>query len=569
MAKRLGGLFLLSVAIGVVSGVVAWLFRLLIGIIHNVAFYGQWSLEYNANQHTTASPWGALIILAPVLGGLVVVWLVKNFAPEAKGHGVPEVISSIYHNEGLIRGIVSLVKALASAITIGSGGSLGREGPIVQICSAFSSATGQWFGLPTNQRIILIACGASAGIAATFNAPLAGILFAIELLLVSINSKTILPVAIATVIAANIGRILIGPQPSFDVPALHSADAISSPMLLALYFPFGLLMGLAALLFVKSIYWAEDWFDRLPVNDYIRHVLGTLSLGIIFYCFFRLSGHYYVQGVGYATIEDILSGALSSPWFILLLFASKLLATCLTIGSGGSGGVFSPSLFLGAALGGSIGNLLALMMPDMGIDPAAFAVAGMASIVAAATSAPLTAVIITYEMTLDYSVILPVMISVSIAYAVRRYFSEGDIYTLKLLRRGQLVPEGLAVDISSHQMLKDIMDHDLSFVEKGRSLSSLDKTACILENDRVIGIVEAIRYPVELEISLEQTMRVDFAVLRPHMTVKHALQELGEKQTDIAIISQTGGLEREAVVGFIDARLLTQAFARGSKFHFH
>jgi len=569
MAKRLGGLFLLSIVIGLVSGVVAWLFRLLIGLIHNLAFYGQWSLDYNTNHHSAGSSWGALVIFAPVLGGLVVVWLVKNFAPEAKGHGVPEVISSIYHNEGRIRGIVSLVKALASAITIGSGGSLGREGPIVQICAAFSSAIGQRFGLPANQCIILIACGASAGIAATFNAPLAGILFAIELLLVSINSKTILPVAIATVIAANIGRILIGPQPAFNIPALHSADPISSPLLLVLYFPFGLLMGLAALLFVKGIYWAEDWFDRLPVNDYTRHVLGTLCLGIIFYCLFRLSGHYYVQGVGYATIEDILSGVLSSPWFILLLFAAKLCAICLTIGSGGSGGVFSPSLFLGAALGGGLGNVLVLMFPDIGIDPAAFALAGMAAMVAAATSAPLTAVVITYEMTLDYSVILPVMISVSIAYAVRRYFSEGDIYTLKLLRRGQLVPEGLSVDINSHLVLKEIMDRDLRFLVQGESPTSLDKTTCILADGQVIGIVEAIHFPVERDISLEQSTRNDFAVLSPHMTVKHALQILDDRQTDIAVISQTGGLEQEAVVGFLNAKLLTQAFARGSKFHFH
>ncbi|MCW8921475.1 MAG: chloride channel protein, partial [Sedimenticola sp.] len=217
------GIFLLAILIGVIGGIAAWLFRLLIGFIHNFAFFGSLTAVYDANQHTLPSSWGWLIIFVPILGGMVVVWLVKNFAPEAKGHGVPEVIHAIHYNQGIIKGRVSLVKALASAITIGTGGSLGREGPIVQIGSAFSSAIGQWFGLSASQKIVLISCGASAGIAATFNAPLAGVLFSIELLLVTTNSKTLLPVAVSTVIAANVGHYLIGTDPAFtiSIPEIH------------------------------------------------------------------------------------------------------------------------------------------------------------------------------------------------------------------------------------------------------------------------------------------------------------------------------------------------------------
>ena len=185
-----------ALAIGVIAGVGAWGFRMLIGLFHNVLFLGQFSFVYDANAHTPLSPWGAGIILVPVIGALIVTWMVENFAPEAKGHGVPEVMDAIHYNQGNIRPVVAIVKSVASALCIGSGGSVGREGPIIQIGSAFGSTLGQIAKIPVNQRITLIAAGAGAGIAATFNAPLGGLVFAIELLLVSINVRTLLPVGL-------------------------------------------------------------------------------------------------------------------------------------------------------------------------------------------------------------------------------------------------------------------------------------------------------------------------------------------------------------------------------------
>jgi chloride channel protein, CIC family len=210
--------FLVATFIGLLAGVAAWAFRLLIGLIHNLAFYGNFSADYDANLHADPSTWGWFVILVPVIGGIGVIWLIRNYAPEAKGHGVPEVMDAVYHRRGRMRGIVSVVKAFASAITIGTGGSLGREGPIVMICSAFSSMIAQWLKMPMSQRNLMIACGAAGGIAATFNAPLGGILFSIELLLLSVTRFTVVPVIISAVVAANIGRWLIGPDPAFSIP---------------------------------------------------------------------------------------------------------------------------------------------------------------------------------------------------------------------------------------------------------------------------------------------------------------------------------------------------------------
>ncbi len=211
----------LALLVGGIGGLGAWGFRMLIGFFHNLFFLGKLQFAYDANLHTIPSPWGVGVIIVPVIGALIVTWLVKSFAPEAKGHGVPEVMDAIYYNGGNIRPIVAVVKSLASAICIGSGGSVGREGPIVQIGSAFGSTLGQIIQLPARQRITLVAAGSAAGIAATFNAPLGGIVFAIELLLVSVNVRNLLPVAIATVTATYIGQAMLGTKPAFNVPPLQ------------------------------------------------------------------------------------------------------------------------------------------------------------------------------------------------------------------------------------------------------------------------------------------------------------------------------------------------------------
>lgn len=448
----------LAVAVGVIAGLGAWAFRMLIGVVHNAFFLGIYQWEYDTNQHTPLGPFGMGIILAPVIGSLAVTWLVQTFAPEARGHGVPEVMDAIHYGGGRIRPVVAAIKSLASAISIGSGGSVGREGPIIQIGSAFGSTLGQIFAIPQRQRITLIAAGAGAGIAATFNAPLGGVLFAVELLLVSINARTMLPVTLATVVASYIGRALLGDTPAFEfVPLTINDFHLTNPWMLTLFLPLGLVMGLAATLMVRSIYWFEDGFDMLPIGPYLRHMLGMLGVGVMIYLLMRTTGHYYVQGVGYATIMDVVRGVLTSPGLLLALLGLKLLATCLTLGSGGSGGVFSPALFTGACLGAACGHGCQMLLPDLKIDVVTFALAGMAAMVGASTGAVLTAVVMLQEMTYDNNVILPVLVTTIVAAAVRKLISPESIYTLKLIRRGHVVPDSLQMAFDEARRVRHVM----------------------------------------------------------------------------------------------------------------
>jgi chloride channel protein, CIC family len=558
-------LFLISIVIGIAGGIFSWLFRLLIGFIHNIAFSGELSAVYDANIHTEGSYLGWLIIFAPVLGGLVVVYLIKNYAPEAKGHGVPEVMHSIYHNRGLIPANVSIIKALASSITIGTGGSLGREGPIVQISAALSSYIGKLAKLSVSQRNLMIACGASAGIAATFNAPLAGVLFSIELLLVAINSRTILSVAVATVIASNVGQYLIGDEPAFSIPEMLNVGSGGGVYVSLLAIPLGVIIGLLALLFIKSIYYFEDLFEKLPVNDYARHAIGTLLLGIMFYAIYLRAGHYYIQGVGYATIQDVLLDVITDPGFMLLLIVTKLMATSLTIGSGGSGGVFSPSLFLGAVTGGLFGHVVNLLFPELELNPIVFVISGMAAMVSGTTSAPLTATIIVYEMTMDYDTILPVLTAVSIAYVVRRYFMTGDIYTLKLNRRGQMIPEELVADLKSHIIIDDAASKNIVFVTENEYVSWENDYACIVSDDKVIEIVDLTSQNIEREVPVSLLKRRKFIVLKAGTTAGKAVMQFHMSMCDVALVSVTGSTDKASVVGVVSSSHLINAIGDVTK----
>jgi CIC family chloride channel protein len=293
----------LAFALGIVTGLGAVLFRDLIGLIHNVMFLGTMAVRYDANVFTPPSPWGALIILVPVIGAVAVTFVVNNFAPEARGHGVPEVMDAIYYNGGRIRPVVAVIKSLASAIAIGTGAAVGREGPIIQIGSAMGSTLGQIVTMTAGQRITLVAAGAGAGIAATFNTPIGGVLFAIELMMPEVSATTFLPAAIATGTATFVGRLFFGSQPAFFVPAVTplAVDATTAATL-ALYAALGVIVGIAATGFIRGLHLLEDVFDRIA-NRYLRHVLGMLLVGLMMYALFAAFGHYYVEGVGYATIQ--------------------------------------------------------------------------------------------------------------------------------------------------------------------------------------------------------------------------------------------------------------------------
>jgi CIC family chloride channel protein len=573
MAKKPLNLFMLSlvsILVGIIAGCGAILFRGLIGFFHNLFFLGIASFSYDANQHTPPGPWGPYIILAPVIGAVVVSFLITKFAPEAKGHGVPEVMEATFYNKGLIRPVVAVVKAVASALSIGTGGSVGREGPIIQIGSSFGSTISQIMKLPPWQTITLIAAGGGGGIAATFNTPVGGILFAVELLMHEVSARTLIPVVISTVTATYIGQAFFGTHPSFVIPAIEIRFfQLQEPAQLLLYVVLGGIIGVASAVFIKSIYWTEHLFDRIvKKNYYVRHMLGMFLVGVIFYLLKVGYGHYYVEGVGYAAVQDILSGALTGGVVILLLlFALKLVVTSLTLGSGGSGGIFSPSLFLGATIGLCYGILLKhLLPPGFYINSRAYAVAGMAGMVGGVTGAALMSIIMIFEMTLDYSVIVPMVITVIISYGIRKTLSKESIYTLKLTRRGHHVPGALKVDFTELRQARDIMDPRVRTAPSDMKLKDFalfvmeqkDAFWFIVEQEgKVIGILSRLQAlqaigPEGGESEIGQIANKNFAVIRPGQMVLDVDKIMSLKNVEVALVSEKeDGFKPEDVEGVV------------------
>jgi len=437
---RLGLLALCALAliVGVATGFGAVVLRDLIGLVHNAFYNGTFSYHYDANLLEPPSRFGAFVALSPILGGLVVVFLVLRFAPEAKGHGVPEVMDSVFYKRGDIRWQVAIIKSLASALSIGSGAAVGREGPIIQIGAAIGSTFGRMIRLSTWQKITLLAAGAGAGIAATFNTPLGGVLFALEILLPEVSNRTFLPVVVATGAATTIGRWLIGPDPAFAVPEFQFtlAQAIQGDAAIA-FVLLGVLCGVAAWAFIRLLVVMEDGFPKLPGGPYVQNLVGMAAIGLAMVALTRLFGHSYIDGVGYSVIQSILSGGMEAIGLMALLFGLKLLATTVSLGCGASGGIFSPSLYLGATLGGGFAALAHLAFPHIGMTIPSAAIVGMAAMVGAATGGVMTAIVMIFEMTRDYAIIVPVIVAVAIAAGVRRALINETIYTIKLRVSGR------------------------------------------------------------------------------------------------------------------------------------
>jgi len=405
----------------------------------------------------------AYVIIVPAIGGLLVGPMIYFFAREAKGHGVPEVMEAIALRGGRIRPVVVVVKSLASSICIGSGGSVGREGPIVQIGSALGSTLGQTLKLSDERIRNLVACGAAAGIAATFNAPIAGVIFALEVILGEFSVGYFSTVVISSVTASVVGRIAFGNVPAFVIPKY----SLVSPWELLLYVLLGVLAGLVALLFVQTLYWFEDIFDDWCFPEYVKPVVGGLFIGAI--------GFYFPQifGVGYEAMGDALLGKMVLGTMALMILI-KILATSLTIGSGGSGGVFAPSLFIGAMVGGVFGTVVHQMLPGITAASGAYALVGMAAVFAGAAHAPITAIIILFEMTNDYRIILPLMLATVVSVLLAQRLRRENIYTLKLARRGVRLEHGRDIDVMQGVLVGEAMTTNVDTVDADLSLADLD-----------------------------------------------------------------------------------------------
>ncbi|MFQ5879456.1 MAG: chloride channel protein [Dehalococcoidia bacterium] len=450
----------LAIVVGLGAGAGAILFRELISAFDWLFF------------NRLATGFGALgdwrVVLLPVVGGLFVGPLIYFLAREAKGHGVPEVMLAVETAGGRIRSRVAIVKSLASALTIGSGGSVGREGPIVQIASTIGSAVGQLARLPDDYVRLLVAAGAAGGISATFNAPIAGVFFALEVILRHFNVRNFGVVVLSSVVADAIARSRFGDQPAFLIPSYE----LESPLEFPLYALLGVLAALVALLFVWSLYKTEDLFDSAKLPEWVKPALGGVGIGLLGLWFVDLFGVGYGSGPSRFAIPSVLGGERELD-VLIALAGLKILATSVTIGSGGSGGVFAPSLFIGAMVGAAFGNLVNGAWPGITAPAGAYATVGMAAVFAGAARAPITAIIILFEMTRDYFIILPLMTAVVISTAIAQLIRIDTIYSLKLRRRGIEIGERRAEPLLAAIPVGQAMSRDFEVVRHDVPASDL------------------------------------------------------------------------------------------------
>ena len=405
------------------------------------------------------------IILLLMLGGLIIGPLIMRYAPETKGHGVPEVMEAVALKDGIIRKRVAFLKVIVSSITIGSNGSAGREGPIAQIGSTIGSFLGQIFRLEPQDVKILVVCGLSAGIAGTFNAPLGGALFGLEVLFRGIGLFNAMPVILASVIGTATAVSFLGQKPAFNAEGLTSWN----PPELALYIVLGMIFGIISVLWIKSFYAIEDGFERLRVPPQFKPAIGGLLTGFIVMLF----STYGIMGVGYKGVNMALMGGLSLL-LLLTLGVMKIIATSFTIGSGGSGGIFAPSLYIGAMFGGVLGLLFHSTFPSIVHQPFTYALAGMAALFAGAAQAPISVIIMIPEMSHDFALIPPIMASSVTSFFITWLFLRGSsIYTIKLQRRGVNLRMGRSFTLDLIKV-EEVMTEEIVTIHPDMPVSALE-----------------------------------------------------------------------------------------------
>jgi CIC family chloride channel protein len=526
----------MALLVGAGTGLGAVTFRYL---IQAVAWVG-----YSWFPHQIEG-WGkAYVVIIPVIGGLLVGPLIYFFAREAKGHGVPEVMEAVALRGGRIRPIVALIKSLASALCIGSGGSVGREGPIVQIGSALGSSLGQILHLSDDRVRNLVACGAAGGIAATFNAPIAGVIFALEIILGEFNVEYFSTVVISAVVSSAIGRAVFGDIPAFAIPMEYGLNSLWE---FAFYLILGVLAALIGVAFVRLLYWSEDLFDnweRPP--EWIKPAIGGLLLGGLALAYPQVTGVTWdhvpqIFNVGYEVIESALSNQFALGMVVILLLL-KLVATGLTLGSGGSGGIFAPSLFMGAMLGAAFALVINRLFPGVAAPPGAYALVGMGAVVAAAAHAPITAVLILFELTGDYRIILPLMLTVVVATLLAQQLLEGEsIYTLKLTRRGIRLQRGRDVDVLQGVTVDEVMRSEVDTVTTDLTLVELSELFTRLRHQglpvldqrgKLWGIVTVTDLDLAINNNLSrQTTVAQIGTPRPQLLVAYPDETMGEALT--------------------------------------
>ena len=476
-AFRLLLISLLSAAIGLVAGIVAFALYKLIGLFTNLFFFHRWSANFASPQHNHL---GWMVIVTPMIGGLIVGVMAKYGTSKIKGHGIPEAMEAVLFNRSRIAPRVAILKPISAAIAIGTGGPFGAEGPIIQTGGAIGSLIGQAVHTTAVERKVLLACGAAAGMSATFNTPIAGVILAIELLLFEFKSRSFIPLVIASTLATAVHMQLLGLGPMFQVNPMDFAIPRGLPFYLVL----GLICGLAAAGFSKILYWVEDQFEKLPFDQVWWPAIGALGLGIIGFFVPR------VLGVGYDTIGDILNGSLA--WKLLLVvMLAKAAALAVSLGSGTSGGLLAPCFMWSAAMGGIFAMVANHFFPTAHLSTAAFALVAMGAVFGAASRATFTFIIFAFEITRDYNSVLPLMLVSVIADGIALLLMpKSSIMTEKLARRGLHVHQDYEADVLAQTRVGDTMDQEFPTIPLGTKVGALAER--IARHDPAVARHEAL-----------------------------------------------------------------------------
>jgi chloride channel protein, CIC family len=456
---RVGWISLLAALIGVLAGLIAYVLYDLIALFTNLTFYHVVSIHFRSPEQTRIGPW---VILMPVIGGLIVGFMAKYGSPKIKGHGIPEAMEAVLTSRSRIEARVAILKPLSAAIAIGTGGPFGAEGPIIQTGGAFGSLVGQMISTTASERKVLLACGAGAGMAATFNTPIAGVILAIELLLFEFRARSFIPLVIACTLATSVRGVLFGQHSMFS---MGNVD-FDVPRGLPYYLLLGVICGIAAIGFTKLLYWVEDHFDRLPIDDLWHPAIGALGLGIIGFFIPR------VLGVGYDTISDILNNNLTLE-LLVLICVFKALALVISLGSGTSGGLLAPMFMSSAALGGVFAMAVNTIVPGAHLSPGAFALVAMAAVFGAASRATFAFIVFAFEITRDYNAILPLMLGCVIADLMALRYLKTSIMTEKLARRGLHVPGEYEASVLHTVRLSEVMRTDVQPIAADTSVAGL------------------------------------------------------------------------------------------------
>lgn len=571
LSSRVFFLSLQAVFNAIVIGVIAKILVLLIQLITNIAFYKQFSFQPSspANNH-----WGAMVIFVPIVGSIIVGIMARYGSAAIRGHGIPEAMENIILNESKIKPIITILKPISAAISIGTGGPFGAEGPIIATGGAFGSLTGQVMHISASERKIMLAAGACAGMSAIFGSPVAAVMLAIELLLFEFSPRSIIPVALACATGAAMHLLFFGSEPAFAMPAIPDPGNIA----LTVYVLMGAFIGVVASLVSKSVYWVEDMFDKLPLHWMWWPAIGAVAVGVIGY----FAPH--TMGVGYDNITALLTGKLPLAIMFSLCFL-KYLSWVVSLGSGTSGGTLAPLFTIGGGLGALLGVGVLAFLPGTHINVATAALVGMAAMFAGASRALLTSIIFAFETTAQPHALLPLLGACTAAYFVSFFLLKGSIMTEKIHRRGVRTPDAYEPDVLQNVNAEDIMQDVPVIINTSNTIKEMQTWSkenvdtnhyhlFILadNNERFGGYVEKEKlFQADIDPLLPvASIAIKLPVVTTDQPINRICEIMGQKEMDIIAVVSNKDQKLEGVITSSDIlKAYSNLRQRANHYHTH